>query len=274
MPPPTTGPKTPHGALDRGLLSSDNRTKFVWLNLRLVSPFRSRPFVLGCAQNPCLARKTISMRVASRLVLLLAGFAAVTAHAQIFNFKHIVVVVQENRTPDNLFQGLCSPPYGACAAPPTFFAPYDIQTSNWQTKTGTVQPAPVALASTYDLDHSHRGFDAMCNVVAGNPPTCLMNGAAGIGCHPKAGTTCPARPQFRYVNNSTGVLNPYLELASQYGWANYMFQTNQGPSFPAHQFIFGGTSAPSKSDDALGIFASENMIPTSAQAGCAAKPTT
>jgi len=214
------------------------------------------------------------MRVASRLVLLLAGFAAVTAHAQIFNFKHIVVVVQENRTPDNLFQGLCSPPYGACAAPPTFFAPYDIQTSNWQTKTGTVQPAPVALASTYDLDHSHRGFDAMCNVVAGNPPTCLMNGAAGIGCHPKAGTTCPARPQFRYVNNSTGVLNPYLELASQYGWANYMFQTNQGPSFPAHQFIFGGTSAPSKSDDALGIFASENMIPTSAQAGCAAKPTT
>jgi phospholipase C len=37
-----------------------------------------------------------------------------------------------------------------------------------------------------------------------------------------------------------------------------MFQTNQGPSYPAHQFIFGATSAPSAADDALGIFVSEN----------------
>ena len=55
------------------------------------------------------------------------------------------------------------------------------------------------------------------------------------------------------------IVNPYLDLATQYGWANYMFQTNQGPSFPAHQFLFGGTSAPSAADDAAGIFASENM---------------
>ena len=41
-----------------------------------------------------------------------------------------------------------------------------------------------------------------------------------------------------------------------------MFQTNQGPSFPAHQFLFGGTSAPSAADDAAGIFASENMSNT------------
>jgi len=61
------------------------------------------------------------------------------------------------------------------------------------------------------------------------------------------------------VDNSAGIVNPYLDLATQYGWANYMFQTNQGPSFPAHQFIFGGTSAPSAADDAAGIFASENM---------------
>jgi phospholipase C len=65
--------------------------------------------------------------------------------------------------------------------------------------------------------------------------------------------------QFNYVDNTTGILNPYLDLAKQYGWANYMFQTNQGPSFPAHQFLFGGTSAPSPADDAAGIFASENL---------------
>jgi len=50
-----------------------------------------------------------------------------------------------------------------------------------------------------------------------------------------------------------------------------MFQTNQGPSFPAHQFLFGGTSAPSAADDAAGIFASENMSGTGKTAGCTAE---
>jgi phospholipase C len=202
------------------------------------------------------------MRLASKMVLILVVLAAVTAEAQGFNsnvhFQHIVVIVQENRTPDNLFQGLCSAPYGACAVPPTPLAPYDIQTSKWKTKTGTIQPSTVALAGTYDLDHSHSAFNSMCDITAGSPPTCQMDGAAGITCTPDTGTTCPANSQFRYVDNSTGILDPYLYLASQYGWANYMFQTNQGPSFPAHQFIFGGTSAPSPSDDALGIFMAEN----------------
>jgi hypothetical protein len=38
-----------------------------------------------------------------------------------------------------------------------------------------------------------------------------------------------------------GLLDPYLTLtlATRYGWANRMFQTNQGPSYPAHQFLFG-----------------------------------
>ena len=214
------------------------------------------------------------MTVASRFLLLLVGLAPVAAQAQIFNFKHVVVIFQENRTPDNLFQGLCSAPYGACAVPPTLLAPYNIQTSNWKTKTGTIQPGPIALADTYDLDHSHKGFNVMCNVTAGNPPTCRMNGAAGISCNPKTGTTCPVNPQFKYVNNSNGVVDPYLTLATQYGWANYMFQTNQGPSFPAHQFIFGGSSAPSPTDDADGIFAAENMKGAGLQAGCNALTTT
>jgi hypothetical protein len=51
--------------------------------------------------------------------------------------------------------------------------------------------------------------------------TCKMDGAAGITC----GGMCPKKPQFKYVDNSTGTLNPYLDMATQYGWANYMFQT-------------------------------------------------
>jgi hypothetical protein len=194
-------------------------------------------------------------RIASTLLLICLG--AVTVHGQISNFKHVVVIVQENRTPDNLFQGLCNPPFGSpasCSAAP-LPSQYDIQTANWLDKTsltGVTAPASIPLANKYDLSHAHSAFVKMCDLTGG---TCKMDGAATVAC---AGT-CPPKPQFRFVDNSTGILNPYLDLAKQYGWANYMFQTNQGPSFPAHQFLFGGTSAPSASDDAAGVFAAENM---------------
>jgi phospholipase C len=49
-------------------------------------------------------------------------------------------------------------------------------------------------------------------------------------------------PQYSYVIRSD--LQPYFDIATSYHFANYMFQTNEGPSFPAHQFILSGTSAP------------------------------
>ncbi len=202
--------------------------------------------------------------------LLVLCFCVVAAYAQFSpRFQHVVVIVQENRTPDNLFQGLCGPSGTAnrCSTTPTPFQ-YNIQTSNWLDKTsasGVTQPLLVELASKYDLNHYHASFVNMCDV---NPVTgaCRNDGAAGILCT----GACPTQPQFRYVDNSTGILNPYIDLAQQYGWANYMFQTNQGPSFPAHQFLFGGTSAPSAADDAIGTFAAENTEGASSQAGCAA----
>jgi len=203
--------------------------------------------------------------------LLLVGAGTIGAFAQIPGFQHVVVIVQENRTPDNLFQGLCVPPYGSanpCSTSPTA-SQYDIQTGNWLNKkssTGVTQPSTVALANKYDLSHAHSAFTVMCDAdsVTG---ACKMDGAGSVACSGR----CPTKPQFRFVDNSTCILNPYLDLATQYGWANYMFQTNQGPSFPAHQFLFGGTSAPSAADDAAGIFASENMSGTAKTAGCAAE---
>jgi len=195
---------------------------------------------------------------------------ACTAGAQISAFQHVVVIFQENRTPDNVFQGLCSAPFGSaasCNTNPTA-SQYNIQTRNWLDKsspTGMTKPSTVPLANKYDLSHAHSAFVAQCDK---DPITgaCKMDGAANVNCS----GTCLSKPQFRYVDNSTGVVTPYLQLATQYGWANYMFQTNQGPSFPAHQFIFGGTSAPSATDDAAGIYASENMSGTSKIAGCTA----
>ena len=210
-----------------------------------------------------------------KVLLLVSGLGGIPfSQAQISSFQHVIVVVQENRTPDNLFQGLCRPPYGtssSCSTNPTG-SKYDIQTSKWlddTSSTGTTNPTSVLLANNYDLAHTHKAFTAMCDVNSSG--ACKMDGAAGDPCT----GTCPSKPQFRYVSNG-GILDPYLSLATSYGWANYMFQTNQGPSFPAHQFIFGGTSAPSAADDAIGTFDRENVnesaIYNPAISGCIAPP--
>ena len=114
----------------------------------------------------------------------------------------------------------------------------------------------------------------MCD--ANSSGICKMDGANDITC---TGTCNDPKPQYKFVDNSKHLLLSYLTMATQYGWANYMFQTNQGPSFPAHQFLFGGTSAPSTADDAAGIFVSENPSTTTegtvgGTAGCIAPSAT
>ena len=186
------------------------------------------------------------MKLTSQHLLVLAWLGTTVAQAQSPNpFKHVVVVVQENRTPDNLFHGLLTWP----GINPNN---YNIKTSGKNSKGQRIPLAPVPLGIHYDLSHSHAAFLAMYD--GGK-----MDGADKIPCRPAIGP-CPANYQFKYVANYHHILDPYLTLAAQYGWANYMFQTNQGPSFPAHQFLFGGTSAPSATEDARGIFIAENSV--------------
>jgi phospholipase C len=183
------------------------------------------------------------MKVALKTLFFLIWLGSVAAQAQVpypNPFKHVVVIVQENRTPDNLFHGLLTWP----GLNPTN---YDIATEGKNSKGQTVVLEPAPLDTLYDLSHAHKAFVQMYD--GGK-----MDGADLIQCT----GSCPAVPNFKYVDNSQHLVDPYLELAAQYGWANFMFQSNQGPSYPAHQFLFGGTSAPSATDDAKGIFISAN----------------
>ena len=59
--------------------------------------------------------------VKTLLLLALATATPVLTHAQISNFQHVVIIDQENRTPDNLFQGLCGTNRSLCPSP------YDLQ---------------------------------------------------------------------------------------------------------------------------------------------------
>jgi phospholipase C len=214
-------------------------------------------------QGVIAMRKTIA---ALAVLMVLSGNAPAATQ---YHFQHIIVIVQENRTPDNLFYGLCS--YVTCSTTPTS-TQYDIQTSNWFDKTspgGVIQPASVSLATTWGPGHAHSDYVTTCdaNSLTG---VCAMDGANGVLCQEKAGG-CPAKMSFMYVENTKKLLHPYFLLAGEYGWANYMFQTNQGPSYPAHQFLFGGTSAPTAEDDQKGTFVSENPIPNDV-IGCAGPP--
>lgn len=147
--------------------------------------------------------------------------------------QHVVVIFQENRTPDNLFHGLPNA---------------DIADSGVNSLGQTITLSPVTLANNYDLSHAHGAFVKMYD--GGK-----MDGADLIPISCKTGATgCPpANPQFMYVNPSE--VTPYFAMAEKYTFGDRMFQTNQGPSFPAHQFIISGTSAPTASSD---LFAAEN----------------
>jgi phospholipase C len=203
------------------------------------------------------------MRNRRKCLLLLAGFSMLPAFAQgapLNTFKHVIVIFQENRTPDNLFHYLTP----ECPAGTLNASCYDIATSGLaEGQTQPVTLTSVLLDNDYDPDHHHSAFVAMCD--PDSTGKCQMDGANQITDTCKTGATdCPGpNLSYKYVDNSTGTIQPYLDLVTQYGWANRMFQTNQGPSYPAHQFIFGGTSAPSAADDAAGNFVAENPRGTS-----------
>lgn len=143
--------------------------------------------------------------------------------------QHVVIILQENRSTDNLFHGLPNA---------------DIANSGFNSKGQIVQLTSVPLQINYDMDHSHRAFLAMWD--GGR-----MDGADRVAC--LAGP-CPINGAFRYVDPAD--VQPYFDLAEQYTFADRMFQTHQGPSFPAHQYLIAGTSAPSTNSRS---YAAENV---------------
>jgi phospholipase C len=165
--------------------------------------------------------------------------------------QHIVIIFQENRTPDNLFQDPVLIARGA-----------DIAHSGVNSHGQTIALTPIDLGTTgaapsnYDLHHSHAMFLAMYD-------SGKMDGADRVGCAPAA--NCPANSQFKYVIPAD--VQPYFALAEQYAFGDRMFQTNQGPSYPAHQFIFSATSTPTEGSP---LFAAENPTPLVGSAGCIA----
>ncbi|MGA3105478.1 MAG: alkaline phosphatase family protein [Terriglobales bacterium] len=172
--------------------------------------------------------------------------------------QHVVVIVQENRSIDNLFQD-----------PNLIEAGAHIAQSGIDSHGKTIQLKKVPLVVDYNPGHGHDSFVDMCDL-SSSTGQCQMNGAdtVPVACEPGA-QDCPAPDlTFEYVDPND--VQPYFALAEQYTFADQMFQTNQGPSMPAHQFLLSGTSEPSTGSN---LFAAENPLTSGPpDAGCDAPP--
>jgi phospholipase C len=129
--------------------------------------------------------------------------------------KHVVFVIQENRSFDNLFNG---------------FPAADTVTSGRRHDESVVALHPASLSLPVDLDHARQSF---LNSYNGG----RMNGFDTIGTVPPQGTG-----DFPYAYVPQSETKPYWDLARQFTLADRTFASVGGPSFPAHQYLIAGTT--------------------------------
>jgi phospholipase C len=140
-----------------------------------------------------------------------AAGAVAAGHRASTPIRHVVVIVQENRTPDYLFQGI----------PGADIARYATDSHGQR-----VALHKISLQTSWDLQHSHQAF-----------VTDYDNGKMdGFDAGLPSGEYL--RP-FGYAPESQ--VAPYHEMAKEYVFADRMFQSNQGPSYPAHLYFVSGT---------------------------------
>ena len=146
---------------------------------------------------------------------------------------HVVIIVQENRSFDNLFQG----------APGADTRPY-----GYGIRGNKIALKPISLRTTWDLEHSFNAFVTSCNGTGIYPGTnCRMNGfdQEGVGCGGPGEPGCPIRhPQYSYVPRHE--IKPYFDMAAQYVLADHMFVSNVDiSSFVSHQYIIAAQAGTS-----------------------------
>ncbi len=207
----------------------------------------------GCASPgtltsgpPSSSSGTVSSSVRGRSAGLLARRAGLSP------ITNVIIVFQENRTTDNLFQGL----------PGANTQSFGLDSSGKQ-----VPLHQKWLGWPGDISHEHGNFLTECNALPSNPAACQMNGwnlavASGTGCKSRPKDDCP----YAYVPRPE--VQPYFDMAAEFAFGDEMFQTNEGPSFPAHQEIISGTAS------AAPIYPDRQIEdnPDKGKAGCDSEP--
>jgi phospholipase C len=159
-----------------------------------------RPIVTGVPRLPL--QMPVSRQTASSLNLI----------------QHVVIIMQENRSFDDLFQG---------------YPGANTQSYGYDSSGNYVSLQPVPLEAPYDLEHDFYSYLQDCNGSGSVPGTnCAMNGFNNeyTGC----GSGC-VYPQYGYVPASE--TQTYFNMAGQYVLADNMFTSHIDDSFISHQYI-------------------------------------
>jgi phospholipase C len=171
--------------------------------------------------------------------------------------QHVIVVIQENRSFDNLFAtypGANGTTSGQAAPMPTPIAQSCARKGQPViTQPTTVQLTKVSLVGAgfknnfgedNDLDHHYGGY--LTELDNGNVDgfDLVKFGATGYG--PQAECTYA----YQYVDPND--IKPYWDIAKQYVLADNMFDTQGSESFTGHQdLIAGGTVVDYNGDDSI-----------------------
>lgn len=192
-----------------------------------ISLFAAIVALAGCGQNSAPALPVADHGQPLRAIRSLSGTSS--------KVQHVVIIFQENRSVNNLFNGL----------------PGAATVRVGKDSLGrTVTLRPQLLTAPYDISHMHSAYSTEYdngkldgfNLVQS---TCLKPGH------------CPPADIRAYGYVPEKEVEPYFVMARRYAFARNMFQTNQGPSFPAHQYILSGTSTIS---DSSPLRAAENPL--------------
>jgi phospholipase C len=191
------------------------------------------------SHQPMRRMRPLSAAVKGLFVFALAacngGVSGVTPSSprasQLAKIQHVVIIVQENRSFNDLFYGY----------PGARTVGYGFDAHGHR-----IDLQPIGLQTTWDLDHSAYSFFTDCNGTGSFPGTdCRMNGFTHeyVGCGHSSYPPCPvAHPPYAYVPHYE--TKPYFSMARQYVLADEMFASNfDASSFISHQYIIAGQAS-------------------------------
>jgi phospholipase C len=133
--------------------------------------------------------------------------------------RHVVYIVQENRSFNDLFEG--------------YPGAYTVS-SGKNSKGQTVVLRPVSLAWRYEIDHSAKAMFADCDGTGKLPGTkCRMDGFNREQTY--GGPKGIKYPTYVYAPHKE--TKPYFDMAHEWVLADRLFQSQLDESFVAHQYI-------------------------------------
>ncbi|MGA7354434.1 MAG: alkaline phosphatase family protein [Candidatus Cybelea sp.] len=140
---------------------------------------------------------------------------------------HVVYIVQENRSFDDLFQG---------------YPGADTVSSGKDSNGHTIPLQPVPLKDQYELDHSARAMFTDCNGTGTLRGThCRMNGFNKEFF--SNGPRGVELPMYVYVPHKDS--KPYFDMAHEWVVADRMFQSHLDESYVSHQYVIAAQAASS-----------------------------